>query len=101
MFTELARVSRSIIVLGHAGLQVNLYDDDTETTANQGQQLFVDSEVRLPKAVALIHRTNRILKQDYLRCKFLLWFINFLAFLGIPMSSIISETAYMAICRTP
>jgi PRTRC genetic system ThiF family protein len=59
MLTELARVSHSLIALGHAGLQVNLYDNDIVTTANQGRQLFTDTEVGLPKAVALINRTNR------------------------------------------
>ncbi|WP_348825042.1 PRTRC system ThiF family protein [Flavobacterium aestuarii] len=59
MLTELARMNHSLIELGHAGLQVNLYDDDIVTTANQGRQLFANAEVGLPKAVALINRTNR------------------------------------------
>lgn len=59
MLTELARMSHSLIALGHAGLQVYVYDDDIITTSNQGRQLFADSEVGLPKAVALINRTNR------------------------------------------
>lgn len=59
MLTELARMNHSLIALGHAGLQVNLFDDDVVTNANQGRQLFADAEVGLPKAVALINRTNR------------------------------------------
>ncbi|MFH6960865.1 PRTRC system ThiF family protein [Flavobacterium aquidurense] len=59
MLTELARMNHSLIALGHAGLQVNLFDDDVVTVANQGRQLFADAEVGLPKAVALINRTNR------------------------------------------
>lgn len=59
MLTELARMNHSLIELGHAGLQVNLYDDDIVTSANQGRQLFANTEVGLPKAVALINRTNR------------------------------------------
>jgi PRTRC genetic system ThiF family protein len=59
MLTELARMNHSLITLGHAGLQVNLFDDDVITTANQGRQLFADAEVGLYKAVALINRTNR------------------------------------------
>ncbi|OXA73723.1 hypothetical protein B0A67_03340 [Flavobacterium aquidurense] len=59
MLTELARMNHSLIALGHAGLQVNLFDDDVVTTANQGRQLFADAEVGLPKAVALINRLNR------------------------------------------
>ena len=59
MLTELARMNHSLIELGHAGLQVNLYDDDIVAEANQGRQLFADAEVGLPKAVALINRNNR------------------------------------------
>jgi PRTRC genetic system ThiF family protein len=59
MLTELARMNHSLISLGHTGLQVTLYDDDTITPANQGRQLFADAEVGLFKSVALINRTNR------------------------------------------
>lgn len=59
MLTEIARMNHSLIALGHAGLQVNLFDDDVITKANQGRQLFADAEVGLPKAVALINRINR------------------------------------------
>lgn len=59
MLTELGRMNHSLIALGHAGLQVNLFDDDVVTQANQGRQLFADAEVGLYKSVALINRTNR------------------------------------------
>lgn len=59
MLTALARMNHSLIALGHLGLHLNLYDDDIVTTANQGRQLFADAEIGLPKAVALINRTNR------------------------------------------
>lgn len=59
MLTALARVNHSLLALGHTGLQVNLFDDDVVTTANQGRQLFADCEVGLCKSVALINRTNR------------------------------------------
>lgn len=59
MLTELARMNHSLIALGHTGLQVNLYDDDIITTANQGRQLFADAEIGLCKSIALINRTNR------------------------------------------
>jgi len=59
MLTALARMNHSLLALGHTGLQVNLYDNDVVTTANQGRQLFADCEVGLNKAVALINRTNR------------------------------------------
>lgn len=59
MLTELARMNHSLIALGHTGMQVCLYDDDIITPANMGRQLFADAELGLPKAVALINRTNR------------------------------------------
>lgn len=65
MLTELARMNHSLIQLGHAGLQVSLYDDDTVTEANQGRQLFADAEIGLYKAVALINRINRFFGTDW------------------------------------
>lgn len=59
MLTAFAKMNHSLIALGHTGLQVNLFDDDIITTANQGRQLFADAEIGLSKAVALINRTNR------------------------------------------
>lgn len=59
MLTELARMSSSLIELGHTGLHVCLYDDDIITPANQGRQLFADAELGLFKSAALINRTNR------------------------------------------
>ena len=59
MLMALAKMNHSLIALGHSGLQLNLFDDDRVTTANQGRQLFADAELGLPKAVALINRTNR------------------------------------------
>jgi len=59
MLTALARMSHSLVELGHPGISLNLYDDDKVTTANQGRQLFADCEVGLYKAVALINRSNR------------------------------------------
>ncbi|MDI5887652.1 PRTRC system ThiF family protein [Flavobacterium yafengii] len=59
MLTALAKMNHSLVALGHAGLQVNCYDGDAVTTANQGRQLFAEAELGLPKAVALINRNNR------------------------------------------
>ena len=59
MLMALAKMKHSLIALGHSGLQINLFDDDIVTTANQGRQLFADAELGLPKADALINRTNR------------------------------------------
>ncbi|WP_417353190.1 PRTRC system ThiF family protein [Flavobacterium alkalisoli] len=59
VLTGLARMSHSLQQLGHAGFQVSLWDDDIITDANRGRQLFAECEVGLPKATALITRTNR------------------------------------------
>jgi len=59
MLTALARMNHALIALGHAGLQLNLYDDDKITEANLGRQLFADAELGLYKSVALINRVNR------------------------------------------
>lgn len=59
MLTALARINQSLITLGHAGLQLTVFDDDTVSEANLGRQLFAGCELGLPKAVALINRVNR------------------------------------------
>ena len=59
VLTALARMSHSLQTLGHAGLQVGVWDDDIITEANRGRQLFAECEVGLPKAAALVTRCNR------------------------------------------
>lgn len=59
VLTGMGRMSHSLQQLGHAGLQVSLWDDDTITDANRGRQLFAECEVGLSKAAVLIARTNR------------------------------------------
>lgn len=59
VLTALARINHTLVVLGHAGLQVNVFDSDTITAANQGRQLFADAEVGLHKSIALVNRVNR------------------------------------------
>lgn len=59
VLTALMEMNHSLIELGHAGLQVRLWDDDTVAEANIGRQRFAECEVGLPKAVALINRANR------------------------------------------
>lgn len=59
VLTGLARMSHSLVALGHAGLQVSLWDDDLVTEANLGRQLFAPCEIGLSKAAALITRCNR------------------------------------------
>ena len=59
VLTALMEMNHSLNELGHAGLQVYLWDDDIITTANLGRQRFAESEVGLYKSVALINRCNR------------------------------------------
>lgn len=59
VLTAMARINHSLIALGHPGLLVQLFDDDTVSEANLGRQLFAQSEIGLNKAAALINRVNR------------------------------------------
>jgi len=59
VLTAMARINHSLVVLGHPGLWVQLFDDDKLTAANLGRQLFAESESGMYKAVALINRLNR------------------------------------------
>lgn len=59
VMTALLEMNYSLIALGHAGLQVRLWDDDIVTEANLGRQRFAECETGLYKSVALINRANR------------------------------------------
>ena len=59
VLTAMARINHSLVVLGHPGLLVQLFDDDIITSANLGRQLFADAEQGLNKATVLINRINR------------------------------------------
>lgn len=59
VLTALMEMNHSMIELGHAGLQVRLWDDDIITNANLGRQRFAECETGLYKSVALINRINR------------------------------------------
>ena len=59
LLTALMEMSHSLIALGHAGLQVRLWDDDIVTEANLGRQRFAQCETGLYKSVAIINRINR------------------------------------------
>jgi PRTRC genetic system ThiF family protein len=59
VLTALARMNHALIALGHAGLQINVYDSDTVTEANLGRQLFAGAELGMYKSVALVNRINR------------------------------------------
>ena len=59
MLTALMDMNHAMIALGHAGMQVHLWDDDVVTEANLGRQRFASCEIGLYKSVALINRVNR------------------------------------------
>ncbi len=59
VLTALARMNHALVALGHAGLQVSVYDNDTVTEANLGRQLFAGAELGSHKSVALVNRINR------------------------------------------
>jgi len=60
-----AHWQNSFIALRHAGLQVNLYDDDVIISTNQGRQLFADAEIGLTKAVTLTNRNNCFFEMNW------------------------------------
>ena len=59
VLTALMDMNHSMMALGHAGIQVRLWDDDIITEANLGRQRFAWSELGLYKSVALINHVNR------------------------------------------
>ena len=59
VLTTLGKMNHAMVALGHPGLHVTVWDDDTVSTANLGRQLFAHAEVGLSKSVVLINRTNR------------------------------------------
>lgn len=58
VLTALARMNCALNALGHAGLSVRLFDDDTVSNANMGRQLFATSDIGQSKATCLINRIN-------------------------------------------
>ncbi|MCX2681006.1 PRTRC system ThiF family protein [Galbibacter sp. EGI 63066] len=59
VLTALMEMNHALIGLGHPGLTVRLWDDDSITEANLGRQRFAECETGLHKSVALINRANR------------------------------------------
>lgn len=59
VITALMELNLTMIALDHPGIDVHLWDDDLITHANIGRQRFAESEIGLPKSVALINRVNR------------------------------------------
>lgn len=55
----LARMNVTLKALGHPGMIVMLFDDDKVTDANQGRQLFAETDIGRYKSEVLISRINR------------------------------------------
>lgn len=58
MLSQLARIHQALIKLGHTGLFITCYDDDTVSEANIGRQLFSPADIGQNKATVLITRLN-------------------------------------------
>lgn len=65
VLTSLARINHALLVLGHPGLYVSVYDNDDVSEANIGRQLFSESDIGLNKANVLITRVNRFFGTDW------------------------------------
>lgn len=59
VLSSLARLSETLVALGHPGLHVRSWDNDIVTAANIGRQLFSPADVGQYKAIVLVTRLNR------------------------------------------
>ena len=57
--TRLAQLNTTLIVLGHPGMKVTVYDPDIVSEANIGRQMFYHADVGHPKASVLVTRINQ------------------------------------------
>ena len=58
MLHQLARIQLALLELGHPGMSVTAYDDDTVSKANIGRQTFSECDVGLYKVNVLMQRIN-------------------------------------------
>jgi PRTRC genetic system ThiF family protein len=59
LLPALGGIHADLQAMDHPGLQVTVFDDDVVTPFNLGRQGFSAAEIGLPKAVAILARTNR------------------------------------------
>ena len=59
LLPALGGIHADLLAMDHPGLQVTVFDDDVVTAFNIGRQGFSAAEIGLPKAVAILSRTNR------------------------------------------
>lgn len=65
VLSSLARLSETLLALGHPGLHVRAWDDDIVTQSNIGRQLFSPADVGQHKAIVLVTRLNRFFGYDW------------------------------------
>lgn len=65
MISGLARLNLALTGLGHPGLHVRLWDNDTVSPANAGRQLFSPADIGQYKSSVLITRINRFFGYDW------------------------------------
>lgn len=58
VLANLAQLAVALPQLGHPGLNVTVFDDDTVSPSNIGRQLFAPGDVGRYKADVLVHRIN-------------------------------------------
>jgi len=65
VLSELAAMDNALRALGHAGLQVRAFDDDSVSEANLVRQRFARADLGLNKAVARVNNVNRAMGTNY------------------------------------
>ena len=58
VLANLAQLSIAMGQLGHPGIHIVAFDDDTVSEANVGRQLFCPADIGLSKAAVLVNRIN-------------------------------------------
>jgi PRTRC genetic system ThiF family protein len=58
LLSGLVQLGMALRELGHPGLDVTVWDDDTVSKANIGRQLFAPADIGKPKAAILVNRIN-------------------------------------------
>lgn len=65
VLSSLARIHTGLIALGHPGIHVRAWDNDTVSPANIGRQLYSPGDIGMNKAIISISRINRFFGFDW------------------------------------
>lgn len=65
VLNNLGRLNMALIGLGHPGLHVRAWDNDTISPANLGRQLFSPADIGLHKSTVLVSRVNRFFGTEW------------------------------------